>query len=66
MAFENSYSNMCSQPDANNVPLLFSPTSPSEVSCDIDAAIASEILPFLFIGRLGLLSNHIVVNYFNL
>jgi len=30
--------------------LLFSPTSP-EVNCDIDAAVASEILPYLLIGN---------------
>jgi protein-tyrosine phosphatase/rhodanese-related sulfurtransferase len=50
-AFQDSYSFMCSQPDLTaGVPLLFSPTSP-EVNCDIDKAIASQILPYLFIGN---------------
>jgi len=49
--FQQHYSIMCSQPDPSlGVPLLFSPTSP-EVNCDIDAAVASEILPYLFIGN---------------
>jgi len=49
--FLKHYSIMCTQPDASlGVPLLFSPTSP-EVNCDIDAAVASEILPHLFIGN---------------
>jgi len=49
--FQKHYSVMCSQPDPSlGVPLLFSPTSP-EVSCDIDAAVASEILPYLLIGN---------------
>lgn len=50
-AFQDSYSFMCSQPDAAaGVPLLFSPTSP-EINCQIDTAVASEILPYLFIGN---------------
>jgi dual specificity MAP kinase phosphatase len=50
-AFKQSYGCMCSQPDADCcVPLLFSPTSP-EVNCDIDTAVASEILPYLLIGN---------------
>jgi len=50
-AFKKSYGCMCSEPDADGcVPLLFSPTSP-EVNCDIDTAVASEILPFLLIGN---------------
>jgi len=50
-AFQRSYSCMCSQPDPSaGVQLLFSPTSP-EVNCDIDTAVASEILPCLFIGN---------------
>lgn len=50
-AFQQSYSCMCSQPDpACCAQLLYSPTSP-EVNCDIDAAVASEILPFLYIGN---------------
>jgi dual specificity MAP kinase phosphatase len=50
-AFQESYSCMCSQPDiSGGVPLLFSPTSP-EVNCDIDTAVASEILPHLLIGN---------------
>jgi dual specificity MAP kinase phosphatase len=49
--FEKSFRSLCSQPDPScNVPLLFSPTSP-EVNCDIDSAVASEILPYLFIGN---------------
>jgi dual specificity MAP kinase phosphatase len=49
--FQKRYSIMCTQPDSSlGVPLLFSPTSP-EVNCDIDTAVASEILPFLFIGN---------------
>jgi dual specificity MAP kinase phosphatase len=50
-AFKQSYGCMCSQPDTECcVPLLFSPTSP-EVNCDIDTAVASEILPYLLIGN---------------
>lgn len=50
-AFQDSYSFMCSQPDAAaGVPLLYSPTSP-EINCQIDTAVASEILPYLFIGN---------------
>jgi len=50
-AFQQSYSCMCSQPDPSaGVQLLFSPTSP-QVNCDIDAAVASEILSYLFIGN---------------
>jgi protein-tyrosine phosphatase len=50
-AFQQSYSSMCSQPDSvSTVQLLFSPTSP-EVNHDIDAAVASEILPYVFIGN---------------
>jgi len=48
-AFKQSYGCMCSQPDLD-APLLFSPTSP-EVNCDIDTAVASEILPYLLIGN---------------
>jgi len=49
--FQKDYSIMCTQPDSSvGVPLLFSPTSP-EVNCDIDAAVASEILPYLLIGN---------------
>jgi predicted protein tyrosine phosphatase len=50
-AFQECYSFMCSQPDSSaGVPLLYSPTSP-EINCDIDTAVASEILPYLFIGN---------------
>jgi len=50
-AFQEGYSFMCSHPDAGvGVPLLYSPTSP-EINCQIDTAVASEILPFLFIGN---------------
>lgn len=50
-AFQDAYSFMCSQPDSSaGVPLLFSPTSP-EINCEIDTAVASEILPYLFIGN---------------
>jgi len=50
-AFQQGYSCMCSQPDTTaGVPLLYSPTSP-EINCDIDTAVASEILPYLFIGN---------------
>lgn len=50
-AFKQSYGCMCSQPDTEGcVPLLYSPTSP-EVNCDIDTAVASEILPYLLIGN---------------
>jgi len=50
-AFQDCYSFMCSQPDGSvGVPLLYSPTSP-EVNCQIDTAVASEILPYLFIGN---------------
>jgi len=49
--FQKQYSVMCTQPDPSlGVPLLFSPTSP-EVNCDIDSAVASEILPYLLIGN---------------
>jgi len=49
--FQQHYFIMCTQPDSSSgVPLLFSPTSP-EVNCDIDAAVASEILPYLLIGN---------------
>jgi len=49
--FQDFYSFMCSQPDAGcGVPLLYSPTSP-EINCQIDTAVASEILPYLFIGN---------------
>jgi dual specificity MAP kinase phosphatase len=50
-AVQRTVSSICTQPDPNAVPLLFSPTSPGEISCDIDNATASEILPFLFIGN---------------
>jgi len=49
--FQQCYSFMCSQPDAGaGVPMLYSPTSP-EINCQIDTAVASEILPYLFIGN---------------
>jgi len=50
-AFQDCYSFMCSHPDSGaGVPLLYSPTSP-EINCEIDTAVASEILPYLFIGN---------------
>jgi len=50
-AFQECYSFMCSHPDSTaGVPLLYSPTSP-EINCQIDTAVASEILPYLFIGN---------------
>jgi predicted protein tyrosine phosphatase len=49
--FQHCFAGMCTKPETSlNVPLLFSPTSP-DINCDIDTAVASEILPFLYIGN---------------
>lgn len=50
-SFQTNFRQFCEHPDAQpNQPFLYSPTS-QDVDAAVDTALASEILPFLYVGK---------------
>ena len=49
--FHTRFEDLCIKSKPTPTTPLYSPTTPTLVSSDIDNAVASEVLPFLYIGQ---------------